>query len=201
MPATRPPVTPPTGQPRPITFAPNQQEQFKQRTLLIAWLCQRDGGWKNSNVTDHVRKLLQREGMHVPHSHVKLSFEWLVKQEYAITVVYAKRTREFILAPDVQVQVPSLIAAKTARAVRASTPPPFVPAEEPLELPEEQAVTNGHAPAARKAPPLPRQPIDPRLSGWNDDVARLVGLLRMWWIDDPDAAEKWLADAREALDA
>lgn len=208
MPAIQTPGTPATG-PREIKFHRLQQTQFKHRTLLIAWLCRRDGGWKNGNVTDYVHKMLRREGVHVPQSHVKLSFDWLVAEGYAISVVLGRRTREFILDPDVIIPTPPTIAARQARATipvqeQAGATVHALPAAAPVEstesTPRPAAVPAAAMTApARKAPPLPRQP-DPR-GQFSARVAVVASAVMDWWDEDADAAEAWVTAAAEALGA
>lgn len=196
-------TTPTTG-PRQITFHANQQTQFKHRTLLIAWLCRRDGGWKNGNVTDHVHKMLRREGVIVPQSHVKLSFDWLVAEGYAITVVYGRRTREFILDPDVMVPTPPTIAARQARATMPAQPPATVhqlPAPDAAEILADEATGRQPEAPARKrtAPPVPK--ADPRQATFRRQLGEVTVAVMDWWAEDPAAAEQWVAAAAEALDA
>lgn len=195
MPATRPPVTPVTpGGHRLVTFAPKQQRKFIHRTLMIAWLCARDGGWRNANVTAHVLKLLQREGLTGLNLHqVRESFSWLVDQEYAMEVVIGKRTREFVLAPDVHVPKPPSVTAREYREARQAQPLSFETAEAPLELPAER-------PADRRVTvPLPKMPPSPRVV-FQGQVNLLRDNIMAWWDTNPDDAAQWVAEARKALE-
>lgn len=174
-------------------FPAKTQLQQKERTKAVAWATAKVGGWRGANVTAMIQRYLKEAGFEVSQEHVKHSMTYLVDRDLAIAVVIGRRTREFILAPDVELEEPDFIRAQRVRAT-AHGP---APVPEPVALPAPPA-TNGTTPETegtvvvlpgrgRPMPALPSSTREP--ARWRD----LEAAVRTWHRTDPDAADLWVA--------
>lgn len=181
---------------RRFEFPPRTQLQLKERVKAIAWATNKVGGWRGSNVTAAIQKYLQEAGYRTSQAHIKLGMDYLVKHNLAVAVVLGRRTTEFIMASDAEVDEPDFIKAQR---IRAATHGPEV--EPTVVLPA--AASNGHAELAtgqalvvapsalpgrgRPMPRLPRQRSqDP------ERLDEMLAALRAWYQTDPEACELWI---------
>jgi hypothetical protein len=193
-------------------FPPKTQLQQKERTKAVAWATAKVGGWRGPNVTASIQKYLADAGFKVDQAHIRNSMVYLVERDLAIQVVIGRRTREFIMAPDVELEEPDFVRAQRARAAGHG------PTPEPVRLPAAPPATNGHAspviddhgsrpmpgvevvprtagPAGTKLPGrgrgMPRLPSAMRQEPAQLDL--LVATLRAWHDRDADACDLWVA--------
>lgn len=188
-------------------FPPKVQRQQAERTKAVAWATARVGGWRGANVTASIQKYLADAGFKVDQAHIKRSMEYLVDHDLAIAVVIGRRTREFIMAPDVQLEEPDFVRAQRVRASSHGPKPAALPAP----------ATNGDAPTViddHGAQPMPGVEMVPRTGGptgtalpgrgrrmprlpsQTTQPARLddmLAALRAWYRTDPDACDLWVA--------
>lgn len=171
-------------------FPPKTQLQQKERTKAVAWATRKVGGWCGANVTAAIQKYLADAGFKVDQQHVKYSMQYLVENDLAIAVVMGRRTREFIMAPDVELEEPDFIRAQRVRA--AGHGPEKMPAEQ-VALPAASVAANGHSTElvlpgrGRRMPRLPSANTAP--ARWAD----LEAACKAWHRTDPDACDLWVA--------
>jgi hypothetical protein len=192
-----------------ITFPAKTQRQFIERTLGVAWVTSRAGGYaRPSGVNGLIEKDLRDVGYRVDRHLVRRSMQWLADEGYALMVVNGRRTQEFILAPDVDVPMPQFAQALRARALQAGTRTVSVPQPagqgvvEHIVGPELEPVpsSNGAAPAVHQTAPVPAGRPRPRLPsqgtqvGFAKQLAVLGDCLLGWHATEPEAAEQWVDD-------
>jgi hypothetical protein len=177
-------------------FPPKTQLQLKERVKAIAWATNKVGGWRGPNVTASIQRYLQDSGYKTTQALVKLGMDYLVKHELAVAVVLGRRTTEFILVGDVELEEPDFIRAARLRATSHG------PAPEPIELPAPAsngaAVIDDHGSRpipgvevlpgrGRKMPRLPSA-----VASGPSGLDLLADAVRTWHRTDPDAAELWV---------
>jgi hypothetical protein len=176
-------------------FPPKTQLQLKERVKAIAWATNKVGGWRGPNVTASIQRYLQEAGYKTGQNLVKLGMDYLVRHELAIAVVLGRRTTEFIMAPEVELEEQDFIRAQRIRATsHGPTEPPALP-----------PATNGSAEViddhgARPMPgvellpgrgrKMPRLPS--AVASGPSGLDLLVDAVRTWHRTDPDAAELWV---------
>lgn len=164
---------------RMITFPPKAQEHQKHRTLAVAWVTARAGGFESSNVTATIQRELAAEGYRVPQELVKASMVYLCERGYAERVLNGRRHVMFVLDSDVDVPEPPFVTARREMAAATATAPAMA--------------QNGSAPVPVRRPPLPAPPGQPT---W---LAAVSAALVAWWGEDPAAANKWAGELLETL--
>lgn len=164
---------------RPLTMPPRTTRSFREQTLAVAWVAQRDGGYEADNVGPLIRQKLASEGFKVDQQVIARTMAWLEEKGYAARSVHGRKHRLFVMDPDVDVPEPSFVKAKRLQAGAA-------PAAEPS--------TNGAAPTVTRRPPVPGR--GEQRPPWLD---RLTADVLRWWQNDPTAADQWAADVMDAL--
>lgn len=178
-------------------FPPKTQLQLKERVKAISWATNKVGGWRGPNVTASIQRYLQDAGYKTTQPLIKRGMDYLVEHDLAIAVVLGRRTTEFIMAPEVELEEPDFIRTQRVRA-RSHGPTPEA-------LPPPPA-TNGDAPVViddHGARPMPgvellpgRGRQMPRLPSavakGPDGLDLLTDAVRTWHRTDPDAAELWV---------
>lgn len=178
-------------------FPSKTQHQQMERTKAVAWATAKVGGWRGANVTAMIQRYLKEAGFEVTQVHVKHSMDYLVERDLAIAVVIGRRTREFILAPDVELEEPNFIKAQRVRASSHGPTPEPVPLPTPATNGSAQVIDDHGSrpmPGVELLPgrgrPMPALPSTVRQPArWAD----LEAAVKTWHRTDPDAADLWVA--------
>lgn len=177
-----------TADVRRFEFPPKTQLQLKERVKAIAWATDKVGGWRGTNVTASIQRYLQEAGYKTNQTLIKRGMEYLVGHDLAIAVVLGRRTTEFIMVPDVELEEPDFVKAQRVRASSHG------PDSEPAPVVTSNGVGPHEAPAPRPAPRLPRSRRGP------DRLDELLASLREWYRVDPEECDRWIADVLHDLD-